>query len=97
MCAPENRLCLYRIVQGSGNARLIGLLGNDLYHLVRMYRCQFAMAGPRCRPAYREHTQVVDAIEDRDGELAEVLMRHHVRASRRHALQRLGELRGDGS
>ncbi len=79
----------YRIVRGSHNLRLVSLLCNDLYHLVRMYRCQFGMVSPRARRAFREHAQIVDAIADRDGELAEILMRRHIRASRRSVEQRL--------
>jgi len=79
----------FRIVQGSGNQRLIDILCNDLYHLARMYRCQFGMGSDRARDALREHELVVDAIADRDGELAEFLMRRHIRASRRNVENRL--------
>jgi DNA-binding GntR family transcriptional regulator len=81
----------YRIVQGSGNSRLIRLLCNDLYHLVRMYRFQFGMSSPRARPAYDEHRLIVDAIEARDGEQAEMLMRFHIRASRRNVERQLAD------
>jgi DNA-binding GntR family transcriptional regulator len=83
----------YRIVQGSGNSRLIRLLCNDLYHLVRMYRCQFGMASPRAKPAYSEHLLIVDAIAARDAEQAEMLMRCHVRASRRNVEKQLSGVR----
>ena len=79
----------YRIVLGSGNTRLIEILCNDLYHLVRLYRYQFGMASPRAPQAFREHTYIVDAIADGDHELAEILMRRHIRASRRNVEQRL--------
>jgi len=79
----------FRIVQGSGNRRLMDILCNDLYHLARMYRCQFGRVSDRARDALREHEQVVDAIADRDGELAELLMRRHIRASRRNVENRL--------
>jgi DNA-binding GntR family transcriptional regulator len=72
----------YRIVQGSRNERLIQLLCNDLYDLVRMYRYQFGMASRRARRALEEHAQIVDAIGEHDGESAELLMRRHIRASR---------------
>ncbi|MGB5833138.1 MAG: FCD domain-containing protein, partial [Thiohalocapsa sp.] len=39
--------------------------------------------------ALKEHGTVVDAIAERDGELAEWLMRRHVRASRENVEQRL--------
>jgi len=79
----------YRIVIGSGNRRLIRILCDDLYHLARMYRCQFGMKSERARDALKEHALIVDAIAERDGELAELLMRRHVRASRRSVEQRL--------
>jgi DNA-binding GntR family transcriptional regulator len=79
----------FRIVQGSGNRRLIDILCNDLYHLARMYRCQFAMKSDRAADALKEHELVVDAISERDGELAEWLMRRHIRASRRAIERRL--------
>lgn len=79
----------YRIVQGSKNTKLIGLLCHDLYHLVRMYRYQFGMPSPRAKRAFSEHSQIIDAIEDGDGELAEILMRRHIRASRQNIEQRL--------
>ena len=72
----------YRIVQGSHNKRMIELLCNDLYHLVRLYRYQFGMSSKRGPRAFIEHKHIVDAIERRDAEMAELMMRAHVRASR---------------
>jgi DNA-binding GntR family transcriptional regulator len=72
----------YRIVQASRNARLIDLLCDDLYYLVRVYRYRFGMPSRRAPRAYVEHQHILDALERRDGELAELLMRHHIRASR---------------
>ncbi len=81
----------YRIVQGSRNSRLIGLLCNDLYHLVRMYRFQFGMSGTRAVPALREHDLILDAVADADADMAECLMRRHIRASRLNVERRLAE------
>ena len=81
----------YRIVQASGNARLIQLLCNDLYHLMRMYRYQYGMASNRARNAFREHGHIVEAIADRDGEIAELLMRRHVRVSRENVARQFAE------
>ena len=81
----------YRIVQGSKNARLISLLCNDLYHLVRMYRYQFGMASPRAKPAFTEHEHIVNAIADRDPQLAELLMRRHIRAARENVERQLAK------
>jgi len=72
----------YRIVQGSHNTRMIDLLCNDLYHLVRLYRYQFGMSSKRGPRAFVEHEHIVDAIERRDAEMAELMMRAHIRASR---------------
>lgn len=79
----------YCIVRGSHNSRLQYLLCNDLYHLVRMYRCQFGMISPRAPAALREHARIVEAIGERDGEMAEMLMRRHIQTSRRHVETRL--------
>lgn len=80
----------FRIAQGSRNGRLIAMLCNDLYFLARMYRYQFGMSGDRSQVALDEHGLIVEALADRDGESAEWLTRRHIRASRRHAEQRLG-------
>jgi DNA-binding GntR family transcriptional regulator len=85
----------YRIVVGSGNRRIMRILCDDLYHLARMYRCQFGMKSDRARDALKEHALIVDAIADRDGELAEWLMRRHVRASRQAVELRLAAERVD--
>lgn len=81
----------YRIVQGSKNTRLINLLCNDLYHLVRLYRYQFGMPSKRGPRAFVEHEHIVDAIERRDPEMAELMMRAHIRASRENAERVLAE------
>lgn len=79
----------YRIVMASGNSKLQELLAADLYHLVRMYRYQFSLSSSRPAMALREHHQILDAIEARDEELAEMLMRRHVSASRRNIESKL--------
>ena len=81
----------YRIIQGSRNQRLTRVLCDDLYHLARMYRFQFGMASRRARKALEEHGMILDAIADRDGESAELLMRRHIRASRRNVERLLNE------
>ncbi len=74
----------YKVILGSHNAQLIHLICGQLYHLVRMYRCQFGMHSPRASRAFSEHAQIIEAISDRDGELAEMLMRRHIAASRKN-------------
>jgi len=68
----------YRIILGSKNTQLISMLVDSLYHLIRMYRVQLGMAGPRVTTAFDEHRHIVQAISNRDAELAEMLMRRHI-------------------
>jgi DNA-binding GntR family transcriptional regulator len=80
---PEGDLDVhYRLVQGSGNRQLEALLIGQLYHRVRMYRFRSGQVRRRPQRALKEHHQIVDAIERRDGELAELLMRRHIQAAR---------------
>lgn len=78
----------FRIVQGSHNKMLMGMLCDDLYYLVRLYRTQFSASGTRPQHAFVEHHRIVDAIEAGDAELAELLMRRHVSASRSNVVER---------
>ncbi|MGO3207343.1 MAG: GntR family transcriptional regulator [Halomonadaceae bacterium] len=78
----------YCIVQGSHNKMLMNLLCDDLYYLVRLYRTQFSASGTRPQRAFVEHHRIVDAIEAGDSELAELLMRRHVSASRTNVADR---------
>jgi DNA-binding GntR family transcriptional regulator len=82
----------FKIVMGSGNQLLIRLLCEELYFLVRMYRYQFGMASPRAKKAFGEHRNIIQAIEDKDAELAEILMRRHISASRRNVENRMNTL-----
>lgn len=74
----------YAIVKGCNNNRLAHLLCDDLYHLMRMYRYQLGRETSRASSAQKEHAMLMDALRDRDGELAELLMRRHIRMSRKH-------------
>ncbi|RJG08580.1 GntR family transcriptional regulator [Pseudomonas cavernicola] len=74
----------YRIIQGSGNRTLSQMLCGELYQLVRMYRIQFSAVPNRPRQAFAEHHRILDAIAERDGEMAELLMRRHIGASKRN-------------
>ena len=78
------------------------LLCDELYQLVRMYRLQFSATPNRPRQAFAEHHRILDAIAERDGELAELLMRRHIGASKRNierhykeALATSSKTRGD--
>lgn len=68
----------FLVVQLSGNRRLFQLLCGELYHLLRLYRTQTSRQPSRPEQAFKEHHRIVDAIEEQDGELAEILMRRHI-------------------
>jgi DNA-binding GntR family transcriptional regulator len=70
------------IAQASRNPMLIELLCFELYPLLRLYRGQSGKQRPRSDRALREHQRIFEAIEDRDGEMAEMQMRRHIAAAR---------------
>jgi DNA-binding GntR family transcriptional regulator len=71
----------YQIVRGSRNQMLMDLLGGEQYQLLRMCRFRTSRNAQRTKPALNEHRQIVDALEHRDGELAEMLMRRHIQGA----------------
>ncbi|MDR9827808.1 GntR family transcriptional regulator [Vibrio sp. FNV 38] len=73
----------YRIIQASRNTKLIAVLCDELYHLLRMYRYQSPRAHSRPQDALSEHKFILQAIQNRDEELAEMLMRRHISGSRK--------------
>lgn len=70
------------VVRGSGNHEL-ELMINDLSYRVRRYRYRSRHIRERPHQGLREHYRILDAIEARDGELADLLMRRHIRSTRR--------------
>ena len=66
------------IAGGCGNSRIEQLLCDDLHHLLRLYRRRSGEKPGRRDQAREEHWQIVRAIEKRDGNLAESLMRSHI-------------------
>ncbi|MEE4246400.1 MAG: GntR family transcriptional regulator [Kangiellaceae bacterium] len=79
----------YRIILGSKNHHLIRLLIDGIYHLIRMYRVQLGMSGPRITTAFDEHKHIAQAIANRDPELAEMLMRRHIQYTRNTLAKKL--------
>ena len=67
-----------RIIHASGNAKLIRLLTEELYAIIRMYRRHTADQRSDPRQALREHKAILDAIANHEGDLAELLMRRHI-------------------
>jgi DNA-binding GntR family transcriptional regulator len=72
----------YLIIKASRNSKLITLLCDELYHLQRMYRYQSPQTHSRPEIALQEHEHILFAIKNRDAELAEMLMRRHIKRSR---------------
>jgi DNA-binding GntR family transcriptional regulator len=87
----------YLIIQGSKNSTLSDMLCGDLYHLLRMYRYRYSATPKRPKQAFAEHHRIIEAIADGDGELAELLMRRHISASRRNIERRLLAQSNDGT
>ncbi len=73
----------FRIAMGCRNDLLRSALCDDHYHLMRLYRHKYSNRSGRPRRALAEHRMILDAIRDRDGELAELLMRRHIRNARK--------------
>lgn len=71
----------YQLVRGSRNEMLMELLGSEQYQLLRMCRYRTSRKAQRTRPALQQHRQIVEALKQRDGELAEMLMRRHIQGA----------------
>ncbi len=67
-----------RIVRACGNERIVDMLCGDMYHLLRVYRKRSGAVPERRGQAYQEHWQILRALQARDGQLAESLMRSHI-------------------
>lgn len=81
----------HRIATGSRNTKLAQMLLGDLYYMVRMYRYRLSTSAGRPHLALREHRRIVEAIAQRDGELAEFLMKRHINAARHNIEQKIRE------
>lgn len=68
----------YRIALASQNQWILDNLHGELYQLIRMGRHQSGQTPERPARALSQHRLIVVAIEQRDEELAELLMRRHI-------------------
>ena len=71
----------YCIARASNNEFLMQLLSSELYQLLRICRYQSSQAPERPAKALNEHRQIVEAIANHDPELAEILMRRHIKGA----------------
>ncbi len=82
------------IAKASGNTRIVAALCDELYYLLRLYRRKSGQMPGRGENAYREHWQIARAIQSRDADLAESLMRSHINSATERVTQQVrdGEL-----
>jgi DNA-binding GntR family transcriptional regulator len=74
-----------RLAQIAGNRELIKILSAEIWRLLRVNYRRQAVATDRMERGNQAHERIVDALEQRDGELADLLMRRHIADSRRVA------------
>ncbi|MFC1458632.1 GntR family transcriptional regulator [Microvirga arabica] len=81
-----------QIVRGSHSARLCRLLNEDYYQLLKLWRtnCNWLRYGSD--ESWRDHQRILEAIEYRDGECAEILMRRHIARLREDSIRNLRDL-----
>lgn len=75
------------IARHCGNTRIMEFLTHDLYDLLRIFRKRSGTSDGRGRRAFEEHWQIVRAMKARDAELAESLMRSHIRRATEHLVR----------
>lgn len=79
----------YLIAHASKSDKLIELLCDDLYYLLRIYRFRSSGSVGRAHNALKEHQDIVAAMRRRDADAAEAMMRKHVSAARENLSSRL--------
>jgi DNA-binding GntR family transcriptional regulator len=81
----------FRIVKGSRNVRLVQMLCEDLYYLLRVYRYKSSTKPGRAKQALREHKDIVAALKRRDPVEAETKMRLHIANARQYVEEQVKE------
>jgi DNA-binding GntR family transcriptional regulator len=81
----------FRIVKGSRNLRLVQMLCEDLYYLLRVYRYKSSTKPGRAKQALREHKEIVAALMRRDPLEAERKMRLHIANARLYVEEQMKE------
>lgn len=76
----------YLIAKSCGNPMLSKTLCEDFYHTMRVWRRYQVHVPRRGRKDIDEHRKIIDAIEDREPDFAETLMRRHIRLIRENWL-----------
>lgn len=71
-----------QIIKSAGNKRLAIVLNDELYYLLKIYRYRSKVVPGRAQDAQQEHRDIVSAMKERDPNLAEMMMRRHIRSAR---------------
>ncbi|MGE0720010.1 MAG: FCD domain-containing protein, partial [Alphaproteobacteria bacterium] len=82
-----------RIVSGAYHPRLSRLLNEDFYTLYRMWRANFEWVRAGGQRSWNDHQRILEALEQRDGELAEMMVRRHITRLREQAEENLHRMR----
>ena len=77
----------YKIIIGARNKHLFRMLCGDLFYLLKVYRFRSGTVLEREDEVLHEHRAIADAIAAEDADLAEALMREHIRNSRENMIQ----------
>jgi DNA-binding GntR family transcriptional regulator len=75
------------ILRGSRNKRLRRMLNENTFLLMQLWQRQhgwFARGNPASQ---RDHFRILEALENRDGECAEILMRRHIARLRQNCIK----------
>ncbi len=70
------------IARASGSSLISTILCEEFYIFYKILRRRYRMLPQRQREAISQHSAIRDALRARDGELAEFLMRRHVKGAR---------------
>jgi DNA-binding GntR family transcriptional regulator len=81
------------IVQGSHNSRLRRIINGDYYQLLRLWYARASWLCHATDDSWREHQRILEAIEYRDAEWAEVLMRRHIARLREASIENLNAMK----
>lgn len=79
----------YRIASSCGNSALRKILSKDFYRTMRIWRRHQTEIPRRGNLDKEEHLKILRAIEDREPDFAETLMRRHIRDIRQNYLATL--------
>lgn len=76
----------FSIIRAAGNERIERLLLDEVYYQLRIQRRKSSSQPGRAKAALKEHQMIVDALESRNPDEAEKVMRMHLRNARISAM-----------